>query len=276
MSFIDRLGRACVASLLMCSTAALADSVTIPHTFSANTPAVAAQVNANFGAVATAVNDNAADIAALQQALTALQGIVNAQHDEIVLLQSQMAAVQGSSVMALAANLDMIDVQDPNDPNVYYPTAQFHGINVRIVNGLGITDTINGLGNLTVGYNELDLVNAVPFCSNGAFNASQVICEGNGDIWAANQRSGSHTLIVGTGNAYSRYGGFLAGATNILNGDKASVSGGSNNIASGSYSSVSGGIYNTASGHFSSVSGGNDRTAPSDFSWAAGALFQSQ
>jgi hypothetical protein len=29
------------------------------------------------------------------------------------------------------------------------------GANLRIVNGLGTTDTINGLGNLIVGYNEL-------------------------------------------------------------------------------------------------------------------------
>ena len=183
MSSIHRRGAAGMTVLLIGSTAALAGSVTIPNTFTAHTPAVASQVNANFGAVATAVNGNAADIAALQAAIASMQGqlaaqqvaidslnttvasqqtaidslntTVASQQATIGTLQSQMSAVQGSSVMALAANLDMIDVPDPNLAGVTYRTAQFRGINVRIVNGLGSTTTANGLGNLTVGYNEI-------------------------------------------------------------------------------------------------------------------------
>ena len=34
-------------------------------------------------------------------------------------------------------------------------TIEFSGVNVRIVNGLGSTDSMNGTGNLVVGYNEL-------------------------------------------------------------------------------------------------------------------------
>jgi hypothetical protein len=45
---------------------ALADDLTIPNTFQPNTPARAADVNANFDAVEASVDDNAADIAALQ------------------------------------------------------------------------------------------------------------------------------------------------------------------------------------------------------------------
>src|ERR1700676_3223964 len=45
---------------------ASAGNVTVPNTFSAGTPAKAADVNANFSAVATAVNASAQDIATLQ------------------------------------------------------------------------------------------------------------------------------------------------------------------------------------------------------------------
>ena len=43
--------------------AAIADDLTIPNTFTAGTPAVAAEVNGNFTAVEASVDDNAADIA---------------------------------------------------------------------------------------------------------------------------------------------------------------------------------------------------------------------
>lgn len=57
--------RLTIATLaLLASTAVLADDLTIPSTFQPNTPARAADVNANFDAVETAVDDNAADIAA--------------------------------------------------------------------------------------------------------------------------------------------------------------------------------------------------------------------
>ena len=49
--------------LVAASAWLIAGSVTIPHTFQANTTAKAAEVNANFSAVKTAVDGNAADIA---------------------------------------------------------------------------------------------------------------------------------------------------------------------------------------------------------------------
>jgi len=49
---------------------AFADEVDIPNQFSAGTPAVAAQVNANFGAVESAVDDNAMRVVALEAVLT--------------------------------------------------------------------------------------------------------------------------------------------------------------------------------------------------------------
>ena len=49
-------------SLLVLSHSAYSDDLTLPNTFTAGTPARAADVNANFTAVEASVDDNAADI----------------------------------------------------------------------------------------------------------------------------------------------------------------------------------------------------------------------
>jgi tail collar domain/collagen triple helix repeat protein len=64
-----------IFALLTMAAAAGAQSgqVTIPNTFTAGTPARAADVNADFSAVATAVNGSASDIATLQTTIQTLQ-----------------------------------------------------------------------------------------------------------------------------------------------------------------------------------------------------------
>jgi hypothetical protein len=141
------------------------------------------------------------------------------------------------------------------------------GANLHIRSGSGSTSgTINGLGNLTVGYNELR-------------------------VFDDNIRTGSHNLIVGTNHNYSSYGGIVFGNGNTISGSYASVSGGLYNTASGGnasvsggfnnqanapYSSVSGGDGNNASGTGSSISGGAYHTVTGWADWAAGGLFQQQ
>jgi len=112
----------------------------------------------------------------------------------------------------------------------------FDGVNVHITNGSGTTSgTVNGLGNLIVGYNE----------TRGA----------------EDDRSGSHNIIVGLQHNFSSYGGLVVGSRNTISGAYASVSGGFKNTAAGSNSSVSGGTENTASGTYASVSAGEKNTA---------------
>ena len=77
----------------------------------------------------------------------------------------------------------------------------------------------------------------------------------------ANDRTGSHHLIVGSEHSYSSYGGLVAGWGNTI---------------SGTYSSVSGGWKNSASGPLSSVSGGQDRVVTGTSDWRAGTLFEDQ
>jgi hypothetical protein len=78
------------------------------------------------------------------------------------------------------------------------------GANLRIVNGLGTTDTANGLGNLIVGYNESRPPNEGP------------------DV-----RAGSHDVVVGRRLNFSSFGGLVVGFLNEISGRFASVSGGS-------------------------------------------------
>jgi hypothetical protein len=98
------------------------------------------------------------------------------------------------------------------------------GANLRIVNGLGSTETTNGLGNLTVGYNELRQGN--PNCPQ------TILC--------TDTRTGSHNVVVGTGHNFSSFGGLVVAEWNEISERFASVSGGIGNTASGRWASVSG------------------------------------
>jgi hypothetical protein len=165
-----------------------------------------------------------------------------------------------------------------------YPTAVFRGINVQIVNGSGDAQTVNGMGNLIVGYNRAST--GAFSCSIGAAD-SQAACATVGGVWAQSHKGGSHNIVGGDFNSYSSWGGLvmglenaltapyaaiIAGARNHAGASFASVSGGSYNTASGIYSSVSAGFANRASGEFSGVGGGSNRSAPTKHSWSAGTL----
>jgi hypothetical protein len=131
------------------------------------------------------------------------------------------------------------------------------GANLRIVNGLGATDTTNGVGNLIVGYNELRQ-ELLPACS------------GSTELFCTDTRMGSHNIVVGRMDNFSRFGGLVVGDINAISGDFASVSGGNGNTASRDFASVSGGGGNTASGFASSVSGGESNIASSLLSTVSG------
>jgi hypothetical protein len=118
--------------------------------------------------------------------------------------------------------------------------------NLRIVNGLGTTETTNGLGNLIVGYNEPRQVN--------------ITCDPN-LVSCAETHTGSHKIVVGKEHNFSSFGGLVVGFRNEINGKFASITAGGTNTASGDFSSISGGLQNKASGHFSSISGGGAGTA---------------
>jgi hypothetical protein len=242
----------------------------------------------------------AAHVARLESQVRTLQAAVSNQATQITALQTTLATVQASSVMALNPYLEVTT-------DVRGPLARFFGVNIQLVNGSGQTyETPNGVGNLIIGYDAVRPENyGYRFdCSIGIGpRPNQKACEAAGGTWALNHKSGSHNLIVGDWHNYSQTGSVVFGFWNTVNheatsvtgglsndaggrwasvsggrlnsatGEAAGVSGGNANIASGEIASVSGGRENTASGAMSSVSGGYERSATEPFNWAAGPLW---
>ena len=174
-----------------------------------------------------------------------------------------------AQVAAMEEILQYVHVETEEVNGLAGPHWIIEGANVHVRSGSGNTpdfctftdpefpscESLTGLGNLIVGYNE--------------FLRSQP------PNMPLNIRTGSHNLILGRFHSYSSFAGLVAGSSNRITGPYASVSGGSNNVASGDFSSVSGGHSNEARGSTSSVSGGADREALDAENWAAGSLFES-
>jgi hypothetical protein len=113
------------------------------------------------------------------------------------------------------------------------PTIQFSGANVQVINGTGSETTLNGEGNLVIGYDP-----------------------------APRTQTGSHNLLLGTGDSsYTSYGGINAGFENVTEAPAASVLGGEENTASGPDATISGGALNVASGALSWIGGGSENGA---------------
>lgn len=196
----------------------------------------------------------AARVAALETKVAALRATVNNQTTQIAAMQTQVDS-QADQIAALENLL----IHFSRIGNEVFIT----GANLHIRNGMGSTETINSVGNLIVGYNEI------------RFPLDQ------------NDRNGSHNIVVGRQNNFSRFGGLVVGLSNEISGNFASVSGGAYNTASGDFASVSGGggvifvpflpptrrvipFGNIASGEGASVSGGQGNIASGNYASVSG------
>lgn len=175
-------------------------------------------------------------------------------------------------------------VRVPDGTGSSVPVLRISGINVQVVNGAGSTDSSNKLGNLIIGYNEL----------NGIQDA----------------KLGSHNLILGTGNTYleSVHGSIISGDNNFVSspnsmtvatqgahndgpfasiiscengtvftpGDFAAILGGESNAAIASNSTITGGLGNfiNTNAPWGTVSGGWIRNVFTPRDWAAGSLYE--
>lgn len=170
-----------------------------------------------------------------QDAATAYLPVV-ASAEEVKSLEDRVAALE-----------DLL-VHVSRDGNDIYVT----GANLHVVNGEGKTDSMNGLGNIVVGYNE---------------DVSEGLDQ------TPHDRTGSHMFVDGVGNSYSGFGGMVIGLWNTTSGPYASVVGGANNVASGDNASICGGHTNTADGDKSSVSGGTGNAASGFVSSVSGGYY---
>ena len=197
----------------------------------------------------------AQQVTTLNQQVSALTAKNTAQDQQIALLTAantalsqQVSGISGNSMLALSQKISL----SPDGQ-----TVQFNGVNVQIVNGMGQTGLMNGMGNLIIGYDETSSI-AHPTCSPFGYN-TQTDCEANSGVWDLSQRTGSHNLVLGNGHSYTAFGGIVAGYYNVIANRYSIVSGGETNVANASWSNITGGQNNVASGDYSSVSGGESQ-----------------
>ncbi|MFT7465190.1 MAG: hypothetical protein ACI9EF_003555, partial [Pseudohongiellaceae bacterium] len=143
-------------------------------------------------------------------------------------------------------------------------TIRITGANLQIVSGSRATNgypadsgevdttvtTSNGLGNLIIGYDEV-----FPF--------------------RANDRTGSHNLVIGKWHTYTSFGGLIGGDTNRVTAPYSTVAGGFTGLASGLRSSVLGGEEGEATGYAAAVLGGAYNRANGFYATSAGGAYNS-
>lgn len=117
-------------------------------------------------------------------------------------LEAELAATKSSPVMALNPYLTV---------GVAKHQVRLAGVNLRLLNGTGRTDSANGRGNLILGY-DLPRDDGTYFCVDGQFN-DKAPCELYGQTWAVSPKTGSHYPVIGDRNNYSQYGGWSWGCT---------------------------------------------------------------
>ena len=215
-----------------------------------------------FEALQQQINQLQAQISTLQSALATE---TSARMAADAALQAQVG--QGNGLAAIAPYVSLETVNG-------HPTVRFSAVNVQVVNRLNATDSVNGTGNLLIGYDEPQTQSAET-CSLGTDAAEVWItdaaaCTTAGGTWAVSHKSGSHNLVVGPRHNYSRAAGVVFGRSGTVNGRFATVIGGDGNTASGFGATISGGGGNYAVGILATVSAGSGNVATGAFASVSG------
>ena len=178
----------------------------------------------------------------LEKRLSNLEAKINAQQKQleeayktIERLEAELNSIE-SGIGTLGELNNYVKVETGTIEGLVGPHVIFEGVNVHIRNNKSTTTSIDGLGNLIIGHNEM---------------GDEV-----GVFYPTPERNGSHNLVVGSGHTFTNVGGLVAGFRNSINGSFSSITGGFLNVVDGEFSSVSGGLLNNANGEFSSILGG--------------------
>jgi hypothetical protein len=171
-------------------------------------------------------------------------------------VESEVAALQ-SEVAALQTTLSKVSYH-PSGLNGQ-PTLEISGANVQIDNGTGRTfNTMNGLGNLFLGYDEgpgsQTGSHNVVFGFNQSFTSYGSMIGG-----FLNTVTSPSAAVFGDSNTVDSRGSLVAGGNNTVTGD-GDVVFGSSNSTDGVVTSVLGGQNNTVHGLFTSILGGSGTT----------------
>jgi hypothetical protein len=173
---------------------------------------------------------------------TSLQIALNSAQNDIATLKTRIRTLESRSSGGVPDLEKYLSIETNAINGLSGPHILITGANVHIRSGSGATDdqssvsgNLTGLGNLIIGYNELDPT--------------------------GQPRTGSHNLVGGSFNSFTSTGGIVFGLRNTLSGQYAAILSGDTNTASGLNASVLGGNLNRANGLRSSVYGGLSNTA---------------
>lgn len=189
------------------------------------------------------ISANAADISTAETDIDGNYAMIKTNENDLGDLEGDVSALE-TATDGVEDLMSYVDVDTSDD------SVSFVGANLFVQSGAGTTDgTVNGLGNLVVGYDEDD-------SSGGA------------------DKSGSHNIVFGVGATYRSFGGLVGGEDNAVEGEYSVVVTGADNAAQGDfgvvlggydnaayyndYSVVVGGYGNDARGKYSAVLGGSN------------------
>ena len=148
--------------------------------------------------------------------------------------QKALVLANGASVASLQAQVATLQTQVASLNTLLAGVSRtstnlvFNHMNLQVESGSGATGgTVNGLGNVIIGYNE-----------------------------NPGTQTGSNNLVVGTGQSFTSYGGIVAGQHNEIDGAFSSIAGGYGNDTAASWSTIAGGEYNVTNGNYSFIGAG--------------------
>jgi hypothetical protein len=189
-------------------------------------------------------------VADLESTVTTYQGLLDEYLPEFANLEGRIDALatvigsweneKGTDLAEFVARIeeanDLLDSVAVDGTDVV-----FSGVNVHVRSGTGKTDDdgdLTGLGNLIIGYNV--------------------------DGSKADDRSGSHNIVVGDYHTYSGYSGIVTGSDNTISANNNAAVGGYQNTASGPSAATFGGNDNVAAGSSDVVLGGYESETSSE------------
>ena len=176
----------------------------------------------------------AMSVGSLQSADTAFDTRLGAAEGDISSNDGEIAAIDTRS----QNNQNAITAIDDRTASMSVVGADvfFTGVNLHVRNGTGTTSgTVNGTGNLIVGYDEARSTDS--------------------------DKSGSHNIIFGRGANYTSYGGLVGGFQNSVTGTHAVALTGQGGVSSGPSSAIISGINGVSSSTTSVVVTGYENTA---------------
>ncbi len=185
------------------------------------------------------VSDNQSQLASLQSDVSGNQSQLSSLDDDFSSLQSQVDDIDvPSNVGDRLDDLETLTAPMSRMTVAGEDSLVVEDVNLHVRSGAGATDaTVNGRGNLIVGYDE---------------------------VGGSSDKSGSHNIVFGRGNSYTSYGGLVGGTNNDVHGNYSSVLAGSSNEVTGSRSAIVSGSSNTVESDRSAIVSGSSGTVDSN------------